>query len=370
MRPRTAFTLIKLVGQAFQPDARNSQAGKPDLRRGFTLIELLVVIAIIAILIGLLLPAVQKVREAAARIKCANNLKQIGLAMHNYMDTNTGLPPNGIYRNPPAGAPSTSMVTVSAWSAMSRILPFIEQENLHRNIDFSVPYSSPTMTQVSARRVATFICPSEVNDRGSGTGNDGFPNKHWAISYAVNQGTWLVFAKATEAGGDGAFVPNRGLAHRDFTDGMSNTLGVSEVKAYTSRVAGATALAVPPAAPGAGPDQSATFGAATLTFSLQGGHKEWVDGKVHETGFTTTFPPNTPVPYVSNGTTYDVNFVSVSESSRAADTYAAVTARSYHEGVVNALLMDGSVRTVSNGIAPATWRALGTRDGGEVVGDY
>ena len=93
---------------------------------------------------------------------------------------------------------------------------------------------------------------------------------------------------------------------------------------------------------------------------------EWVDGKVHETGFTTTFPPNTLVAYPSGGVTYDVDFVSATESN-AGDTYAAVTARSYHGGGVNAVFMDGSVRFVRDAIPTATWRAFGTRAGGEVI---
>src|SRR3954454_5183758 len=138
------------------------QTAPPRLRPAFTLIELLVVIAIIAILIALLVPAVQKVRDAAARVQCQNNLKQLGLAMHGYHDTNKTFPPNGIY------AYSGGAVTqVSGWAAVARILPYIEQDNIYRGINFSTPYS--TQPAVTSKRIGLFVCPSEVNDKGSGT---------------------------------------------------------------------------------------------------------------------------------------------------------------------------------------------------------
>ncbi len=335
------------------------------VRTAFTLIELLVVIAIIAVLIGLLLPAVQKVRAAAARVKCQNNLKQIGLACHNSMDANNGLPPNGVF-----AFNGSAMVQTSPWSAVSRILPYIEQENLSRTIDLTKPYSGQPW--VTSKRVATYICPSEVNDRGSGS-DPTYGNKNWTLSYAVNLGTWAVLTNkaAGMRTGDGAFAPNRGFRPGDFADGMSNTLALAEVKGYTTRLTGAsnaTTYPTPPAPPSS-PADLAGFGPAALDPARMT-HVEWVDGKVHETGFTTVFTPNTLVAYPSGGTTYDVDFVTATESSLG-DTYAAVTARSYHTGGVNALLMDGSVRFVTNSIEPATWRALGTRAGGEVVsGDY
>lgn len=330
------------------------------LRHAFTLIELLVVIAIIAVLIGLLVPAVQKVRSAAARAQCLNNMKQIGLAMHGYMDANNGLPANGNYI-----WNGSAVTTTNAWSAMARLLPHIEQENLFRGIDFAASYS--TQPAISSKRVATFICPSEINDKGHGT-DPTFGNKYWPINYVLNNGTWAVLTGKASGmqTGNGAFGPNRGFRSADFTDGLSNTMAAGEVKAFTNRVAGAsnaTVFAAPPQSPTASAGLSAFSLAALNPASFT--HVEWVDGKVHETGLTTVFTPNTKVSYMNGGLEYDVDMVLATESSPG-DTYAAVTSRSFHSGGVNVLLMDGSTRFINDSIDLTAWRALSTRAGGEV----
>jgi hypothetical protein len=282
-----------------------------------------------------------------------NNLKQLGLAMRNYLESQETLPPNGIYQ--PASAKNT-------WSAMARLLPYIDQEPLQHAIDFNQPYS--VQPNISSTRIRTFTCPSEVNYHGK-TDSTG-KVVHWIINYGVNAGRWMVLDPNTGVGGDGAFVPNRGCRVAEFTDGMSSTLALAEVKAYTDQLRNSNnpnhADAPLPATPA---DVLALGG----TFKAMGGHTEWVDAKSFETGFTTLFPPNTQVPFISGGQTHDVDFISASEGNAANTvTYAAITARSCHPGLVHGVFLDGSARAFSNNVSQATWQALGTRSNNDVPG--
>ncbi|MBI1246830.1 DUF1559 domain-containing protein [bacterium] len=315
--------------------------------RGFTLVELLVVIAIIGVLIALLLPAVQQAREAARRMSCQNNLKQIGLALHNYADTNRSLPPT-ICIGPGA---------FGQWGAQARILPFIEQGNLQELINFALPYGG--QPQVPKTRVPTYMCPSEVNDRPSL--EDGI--EQYPINYACNQGSWMAYDPSGSKRCNGAFFPNRKNDFNNFTDGMSNTVGMAEVKAFQPNLKEGSATSALPTST----SDIAGYGG---DFDATNSHTEWVEGRVHQTGFTSTFTPNTVVPYVSGGKTYDVDFTSAEEGEGTSPTYAAVTSRSYHPGIVQAVFMDGSVQTIPETINLTIWRALCTKAGGEVIGEY
>ncbi len=321
-------------------------------RTGFTLIELLVVIGIIGLLVALLLPAIQAAREAARRSQCSNNLKQIGVALHNYQTANSRFPPITVL---PVGQ------TFEPWSAHARLLPYLEEAGLAQLVDWQ---KSPEFTGnplAAQTRVAVYVCPSEMNDRARVT-----PTlTHYPLTYVFNQGTWFIYDPTTGEVGDGAFMPNHALRPADISDGLSHTLGAAEVKAYQPNLWDTNKPSTKGvAAPLTPADLQPYFGG---TFDTNG-HTEWVEGDVHETGFTTTFTPNLEVPYTDSGITYGIDLTSMRDGESAtAPTYAAVTSRSYHPGVVNVLRMDGSVRSVEDTIDLRIWRALGTRAGGETV---
>jgi prepilin-type N-terminal cleavage/methylation domain-containing protein/prepilin-type processing-associated H-X9-DG protein len=333
-------------------------------RLAFTLVELLVVIAIIGVLVAMLLPAVQAAREAARRMSCQNNLKQVGLAMHNYESALTVYPPSFCI------IPGTVLSgNNGSWSAQGRIMPYIEQGNAYDLVKLHVAWDDPVnrSTGVPVMRISMYRCPSEVNTqhRVDAAG----ANYTTPLNYAFNFGTWLVHNPATQQGGDGAMFVNSRLTPASFLDGLSNTLCASEAKTFTSYLRNtADPGAAPPAATTAFQGMS---GQLKLGPALNDntGHTEWCDGRVHHSGFTTVFTPNTKVPYDSGGRTYDIDYSSRQEGQSATQpTYAAITARSYHSGgIVNAVLMDGSVRTINKTIAPPVWRALGSRDGGETL---
>jgi type II secretory pathway pseudopilin PulG len=333
------------------------------------LIELLVVIAIIAILIALLLPAVQQAREAARRSQCKNNLKQLGLAMHNYESSYTKFPPSATI----AGGSTTNN---GSWSVHGRILPQIEQENLADLVDLSKPWD--TQMVIDGVKIPVFACPSDVNSDTARNTGAGKPSLY-PTSYGFNFGTWFVHNLQAGQGGDGMFFPNAKLGFQSIGDGASNTLMASEVQGFTPyfRNAGPASTAVPntPA------DVLAQTSGAEKKFSptdpnASTGHTEWPDARVHHCGFTTVLTPNTEVLHTEGGMTFDVDYNSWQEGKLSGGTvpptYAAITSRSYHAGIVQVILMDGSARSVSENIDLGVWRALGTRNNGKketIIGD-
>lgn len=349
---------------------------RSNRRAGLTLIELLVVLSIIAVLIAFLLPAVQSARASARRIQCASNLKQIGVAIHNYESSWGALPPPSLLVIGTRDIP-----VADGWSALARMLPFFERSNLFHAINFAFSYDRSANLTVSRTVVGAFACPSETNPPawddsrtdpvlGPAGSSAPSPSSGATTNYAVSMGDWFVWGGFGLPSNRSAFAPNRIRRLSEFTDGLGSTLLASEVKSmqYQLTECGGQLVRMSPSnVPGTDvpADKRSIVRDENACAPSRRGHGLWVAGGVAQTGFTTAVPPNTVVASVlSNGRDADV--VSARELF-GGPTYAAVVSRSYHEGGVNSLFGDGSVRHISNSIEGNVWRALGSKSGGELV---
>lgn len=338
---------------------------RPRSHLGFTLIELLGVIAIIAVLITMLLPAVQSAREAARRVSCTNNLKQIGLALHNY-EMAVGAWPMAMSLS---GSGTTTAYT-TGWSAQARLLPFIEGATSFNAANLSVSKEEPDNATVIGLSISAFLCPSEVRPQ---------PSVHdygisGVINYGVCEGDWFVWGGFNSLENRGTFGPNRSRRISEITDGLSLTIVMAEIKTYQAssncRHIALTSVTNPGAVPAPDADPYTVApeydNGSCVTQNQSEFHTEWSDGSVHAAGFTTAWRPNTAILGKSMYQGLDLDLNGRNEED-GGPTFAAITARSYHPGGVNTLAGDGSVKFIKGTIAGTIWRALGTRGGGEVV---
>ncbi|WP_435008953.1 DUF1559 domain-containing protein [Tundrisphaera lichenicola] len=333
-------------------------------RRAFTLIELLVVIAIIAVLIALLLPAVQAAREAARRMQCSNNLKQLGLSLHNYMQAMEALPMTLTL----AGR-GTTVTWTNAYGAFARVLPYSEQGNIFNSTNFQLDIQTPQNDTVAGQVIGVLICPSEVRPSNRALA-DG--SRYGIANYGFVEGDWFVWGGLANPGRNRvAFGVNQSRSPAEFTDGMSNTLFMSEGKAFFTYLRDCPTLSrinTPNNVPG--PDANHELVApeyiSGCAIRVEEGRTQWFESGVHHTGITTAWPPNKQTPGGPGKIYPDVD-INSSREKLGRPSYAAITARSYHPGGVHALLGDGSVRFVKSTINGLVWRALGSVAGGEVI---
>ncbi|MBA4190375.1 MAG: prepilin-type cleavage/methylation domain-containing protein [Planctomycetaceae bacterium] len=351
-------------------------------QRAFTLIELLVVIAIIAILIGLLLPAVQKVREAAARTKCQNNLKQLGIAHHAYHDVNSGLIFSRGPTNPSPGTRSTNpRGNEETINGLVLLLPYMEQSPLFNQINsnqfmdgtvpimpFGLPRDFSNFTPWRSV-VPMFECPASVRGLAYNGSDSTWPGRrNYVLSFGdkINRNHDLPNTR-------GIFGYKSKTRFTDITDGTSNTILMSEQGSGADATDYRGLAANNQSGMNTNPSSClSTVTNGKYTVSVQSSRPMtalWHSGLASHIGFNTVLPPNSP------------NCI----NENWGDGWGLMSATSYHAGGVNAVLADGSVRFIPNGINTGSssaseptsgaspygvWGALGTMAGGEVIGNY
>lgn len=332
-----------------------------SLRRGFTLIELLVVIAIIAILIALLLPAVQQAREAARRTQCRNNLKQLGLALHNYHD---------VYNMFPKGAywPSTG----SGWHGHSwvvSILPYVDQTPLFNTWNMNVTYDNGANATARNSKIAAFVCPSDRPYGGAQPGNNyaGCTGSAWNNWGGMS-------ATAVGSVSNGIITQGREMNFRDITDGSSNVVILGELlKGDNNQNATSDSDIVrnptnPTFANNDFPTAAelATEGAVlnglstTAEGSLSACGSDWTSPYPHQTLFNTAATPNWRFRSAAYGGGFGL----------CADRSSIAPARSRHTGGAHVAMGDGTVRFISENIDTLLWQRAGARADGNPLGDF